>query len=207
MLSWGPPPVTNFPAPSWGFPRCSEIVLFPVLPRPRRKRRPKHPQRVIHQEEEEVGVLGRGLGRLGKVGKAEKLGISMGNWGIWWDGYDGNIEHKNHGILWNMHAIMNVSLFFFWFFRWFINHSDHRWVAAVAYHPVFPWQSVAPGHVGRFLRLRRPPWYATARRMAWFIPLLGKCWEKMVNSEGFCWGFHGIWVNYNELTTSEPWKS
>ena len=26
--------------------------------------------------------------------------------------YDGNIEHKNHGILWNMNGIMNVSLFF-----------------------------------------------------------------------------------------------
>jgi len=33
---------------------------------------------VIHQEEEEVRVLERGVGRLGKVGKAEKLGIPMG---------------------------------------------------------------------------------------------------------------------------------
>ena len=89
-----------------------------------------------------------------------------------------------------MNGIMNVSFFFLFF-----SVVYKPWVAAVAYHPVFPWRSVAPGHVGRFLRLRRPPWYATARRAhgsshSWNV-------GKMVNSEGFCLGFHGIlWVHH-----------
>ena len=85
-----------------------------------------------------------------------------------------------------MNGIMNVSLFFMFF-----SVVYKPWVAAVAYHPVFPWRSVAPGHVGRFLRLRRPPWYATARRAhgsshSW---MLGKWWIL----RDFVWDFMGFY--------------